>query len=177
MNRKRIISISSSAALVLGAAMLLAGCGGNTDTTSSPATTAVDGGGYAPPSSSTVSSSTAAATVDLKTGSTNVGNIVVDARGISLYVFTKDVKGTKTSACTGECLNAWPIATTANATPTIEGVTGEVGTITSPDGQKQLTINGMPLYYFSQDTKPGDILGQAVQGIWYVVTPAGEMVK
>jgi predicted lipoprotein with Yx(FWY)xxD motif len=167
---------TAAAALVLGAALLLSGCADTTTPGQSPAATSPDtGGGYEAPAPS--ASDTAMAGTDLKTAQTSLGNIVVDAKGISLYVFTKDAKGTKTSACTGECLNAWPIATTANATPTMDGVTGEVGTITSPDGQKQLTLNGMPLYYFSQDTKPGDTLGQAVQGIWYVLTPEGEMVK
>jgi predicted lipoprotein with Yx(FWY)xxD motif len=110
-------------------------------------------------------------------GESSLGTIVVDGKGMSLYYFTKDTKDTKVSACTGGCLEAWPIATTTNDTPVVEGVTGEVGTIDSPDGKKHLTLNGMPLYYWAKDTKPGDVTGQGVNDVWYVVTPAGEMIK
>ena len=155
------------AALALAAA--LTGCGGSPGTTTTtPATTSA-----AP----TATSPTAAAAVDLKTASSNAGNIVVDAKGMSVYFFTKDVKDSGTSACTGACLTAWPPVTTTAATPAAEGVTGTVGTITTPDGAKQLTLNGLPLYYFDQDKNPGDVLGQGVNDVWYLATPAGEMIK
>jgi predicted lipoprotein with Yx(FWY)xxD motif len=105
-----------------------------------------------------------------------LGNIVVDAKGMSLYYFTKDVKDSGTSACTGGCLTAWPPLITTSATPKVEGVTGKVGTITTPAGAKQVTLNGMPLYYFAKDTKAGDVLGQGVNNVWYVADPAGEMI-
>ena len=161
------------AALALAAA--LTGCGGSpgTSTTTpvpatSPATTSA-----AP----TATSPTAAAAVDLKTASSSAGNIVVDAKGMSVYFFTKDVKDSGTSACTGACLTAWPPVTSTSATPAAEGITGTVGTITTPDGAKQLTLNGLPLYYFAQDKNPGDVLGQGVNDVWYLANPAGEMIK
>ena len=46
-----------------------------------------------------------------------------------------------------------------------DGVTGTVGTIATPDGNKQLTINGMPVYYYAKDTAAGDILGQGVGSV------------
>ncbi|GAA1856431.1 hypothetical protein GCM10009715_00230 [Paeniglutamicibacter psychrophenolicus] len=178
MIRKNHPKFASTAAVLLGAALLLAGCGNSTTPAQSPAATSAAGGdGYAAPTSSAPASSPAAAATDLKTASTSLGNIVVDSKGMTLYFFTKDAKDTTTSACTADCLDAWPIATTTNATPTVEGVTGKVGTITSPDGAKQLTLNGMPLYYFAQDTKPGDVKGQGLKDVWYVATPAGELVK
>lgn len=157
------------AALALAAG--LTGCGGSpgtTTTTPVPATTSA-----AP----TATSPTAAAAVDLKTASSSAGNIVVDAKGMSVYFFTKDVKDSGTSACTGACLTAWRPVTSTAATPAAEGVTGTVGTITTPDGAKQLTLNGLPLYYFAQDKNPGDVLGQGVNDVWYLANPAGEMIK
>ncbi|MDQ0676744.1 putative lipoprotein with Yx(FWY)xxD motif [Arthrobacter pascens] len=155
------------AALALAAA--LTGCGGSPGTTTTtPATTSP-----AP----TATSPTAAAAVDLKTASSSAGTIVVDAKGMSVYFFTKDVKDSGTSACTGACLTAWPPVTSTAATPAAEGVTGTVGTITTPDGAKQLTLNGLPLYYFAQDKNPGDVLGQGVNDVWYLANPAGEMIK
>ncbi len=182
MIRKNHPKFATTAAVLMGAALLLAGCGNSTTPAQSPAASsassaATGADGYAAPASSTAASSPAAAATDLKTASTSLGNIVVDSKGMTLYFFTKDAKDTTTSACTGECLAAWPIATTTNATPTVEGVTGKVGTITAPDGAKQLTLNGMPLYYFANDTKPGDVNGQGVKDVWYVATPAGEMLK
>ena len=164
------------AALALAAA--LSGCGspGTSTTTAAPstpaATSATPTGG-----SPTAGSPTAAATVDLKTASSSAGNIVVDAKGMSLYFFTKDVKDSGTSACTGGCLTAWPPLLTTAATPAAEGITGTLGTITTPDGAKQVTLNGLPLYYFAQDKNPGDILGQGVNGVWYLASPAGEMIR
>jgi predicted lipoprotein with Yx(FWY)xxD motif len=182
MIRNNHPKFASTAAVLLGAALLLAGCGNSTTPAQSPAATSAasssaGGDGYGAPAPSATASSPAAATTDLKTASTSLGNIVVDAKGMTLYYFTKDAKDTTTSACTGECLAAWPIATTTNATPTVEGVTGKVGTITSPDGAKQLTLNGMPLYYYAADSKPGDVKGQGVKDVWYVASPSGEMIK
>ena len=96
---------------------------------------------------------------------------------MSLYFFTKDTKDSGTSACTGSCLVQWPPLTTTSGSPAGEGVTGKLGTISTPDGKKQVTLNGMPLYYFAKDTKPGDILGQGVGGVWYLSDPSGAMIK
>ena len=158
------------AALALLAA--LAGCGGSpgtTTTTPAPAPAAT--------SPAATTATTPAAAVDLMTASSTAGNIVVDAKGMSLYFFTKDVKDSGTSACTGGCLTAWPPALTTAATPSGEGITGTIGTITTPDGAKQLTLNGLPLYYYEKDKSPGDVTGQGVGEVWYLSDPAGEMIK
>ncbi|MFI8414248.1 hypothetical protein ACIGB6_17460 [Paeniglutamicibacter gangotriensis] len=174
MNRNHHKTFASSAAILLGAAMLLSGCASGND--ESPGASGTEATTSAP-ATSDPASSPAAATADLMTGDSSLGTIVVDGEGMSLYYFTKDTKDTTTSACTGDCLVAWPIAVASGDTSTVEGVTGEVGTIDSPEGEKHLTLNGMPLYYFAQDTKPGDVTGQGVNDVWYVVTPAGEMIK
>ena len=165
---------TSLAAMALMAA--LAGCGG------SPGTTTTTAAPRRPPlparhQSAAPTATTAAPAVDLMTASSSAGKIVVDAKGMSLYFFTKDTKGSGTSACTGGCLTAWPPALTTAATPSAEGVTGALGTITTPDGAKQLTLNGLPLYYYAKDKKPGDVTGQGVGDAWYLADPAGEMIK
>lgn len=164
------------AALFLGTALLLSGCADSTTPSQGPAaTSSATGGAYEAPAPT--ASDTAVAAADLKTAKTSLGTIVVDGKGMTLYYFTKDTPGTTTSACTGGCLDAWPIAVAGTDTPVAEGVTGKVGTIDSPDGSRQLTLNGMPLYYFAQDTKPGDVRGQGVNEAWYVAAPTGEMIK
>ncbi|MHA7296427.1 COG4315 family predicted lipoprotein [Pseudarthrobacter sp. MDT3-1] len=168
---KQHLSTGLAAAALIAA---LAGCGGSPGTTTTtPAATSPAATSAAP----TAGSPTAAAAVDLKTASSSAGNIVVDSAGISVYFFTKDVKDSGTSACTGACLTAWPPLLTTAAKPAAEGVTGTLGTITTPDGAKQVTLNGLPLYYFAKDKNPGDVLGQGVNDVWYLATPAGELIR
>lgn len=168
---------------VLALAAAMTACGGTeTPATTSPAVTegaplaspTAPAGSVAPPSAP--SDTPASADVDLKTASSSAGEIVVDANGMSVYFFTQDVKDSGTSACTDACLAAWPPVTTAADTPQVEGVTGTVGTITTPDGAQQVTLNGLPLYYFAKDTEAGDILGQGVNDVWYLADPSGEMI-
>lgn len=159
----------------------LAGCGGSPGTTSTTAAatpSATSPAATSPaPTSAAPTIPTAAAAVDLKTASSSAGTIVVDAKGMSVYFFTKDVKDSGTSACTGACLTMWPPVLSTAAAPSAEGVSGTLGTIATPDGAKQVTLNGLPLYYYEQDKKPGDILGQGVSDVWYLANPAGEMIK
>ncbi|MDQ0662675.1 putative lipoprotein with Yx(FWY)xxD motif [Arthrobacter ulcerisalmonis] len=173
---------------ILALAAALTGCGNSTGTAPAASSPAAGAGSSASSATSSgassssasptsASSSQAGAAVDLKTASSSAGNIVVDAKGMSLYFFTKDTKDSGTSACTGSCLVQWPPLTTTSGSPTAEGVGGKLGTITNPDGKKQVTLNGMPLYYFVKDTKPGDVLGQGVGGVWYLSDPSGAMIK
>lgn len=167
-------TLAGPAALMIGAALLLSGCSSSTPEAAGPSAgasqTVVEASSMAP-------SSPTAGAADLKTAESDKGTIVVDGNGMSLYFFTKDTADTQTSACTGECLDAWPIAVASSETPVVDGVTGKVGTINSPDGKLQLTLNGMPLYYFVQDAKPGDTLGQGVKEVWYLAAPDGSMIK
>ena len=162
-------------ALILSVA--LAGCGGSPGTATSTPPPAVTSSAATTSPSATASSSAAAVGADMTVSSSSAGQIVVDSKGMTLYFFTKDVKDSGTSACTEACLTAWPIFTTTSDAPTVEGVTGTVGTIASPDGKKHVTLNGMPLYYYAKDKAPGDVTGQGVGGVWYLVSPAGEMIK
>lgn len=164
------------AALALAAA--LTGCGGSPGTTTTtPAATAPAATSPAPTAGATTGSTTPAAAVDLKTATSSAGDIVVDAKGMSVYFFTQDAKDSGTSACKGACVAMWPPVLTTADTPAADGVTGTLGTITTPDGAKQVTLNGLPLYYFAQDKNPGDILGQGVNNVWYLASPDGEMIR
>lgn len=164
-------------------AAFLSGCtGGGGTTATSPAPTP------APEPAPTLSVSGPATATDaplgsapasvavLKVAGSKAGQIVVDAKGMSVYYFTKDTKDSGTSACTGACRTTWPAVTTTAETPTAEGVTATLGTISTPDGKKQVTVNGMPVYYFQNDKAPGDITGQGTGGVWYLVAPSGEMI-
>ena len=149
------------AAVVLGA-LLVAGCGSDDDS----------GGSAAAPRDD----ATATADGVLGTADSDLGEIVVDARGRTVYVFDKDTAGADSSACSGECLDNWPPVTTDTADPTVDGVTGEVGTIEWDDGTLQVTLDGWPLYLFAGDAAAGDTTGQGVQGVWWVVGPDGNRI-
>jgi predicted lipoprotein with Yx(FWY)xxD motif len=125
-------------------------------------------------SSSSSSSSTGVET--LKTSTVGGQTIIVDGDGKTVYVYTRDNAGTTKSACTGGCATLWPAVTSA-AAPMLQGVTGKIGSITTADGKQQVTINGMPIYYYAKDTAPGQTNGQSVAGVWYVVGADGSMIQ
>jgi hypothetical protein len=58
----------------------------------------------------------------------------------------------------------------------VDGVTGDVDTITRDDGTRQITLDGLPLYTYAADSHPGDVTGQGVGGIWWVVAADGAKV-
>ena len=91
---------------------------------------------------------------------------------MTVYNFTKDVKDSGTSACTGGCITKWPALTVAagGSATAGDGVTGTLGTITRTDGGAlQVTYNGKPLYFFSGDAAAGDANG--VYTNWSAVKP------
>jgi predicted lipoprotein with Yx(FWY)xxD motif len=112
----------------------------------------------------------------LTTADSSLGEIVVDADGMTVYMFDNDTQGGDASTCEGQCAANWPAVTTDSDDPAVEGVTGEVGTITGVDGETQVTLNGWPLYHYAGDSAAGDTNGQGVNGVWWVLTPAGEKI-
>lgn len=151
-------------------ALALAGCSGGSGSTSNS--------GGSSGSSGSSSTSTSASSDDgdsLSTASSSLGQIVVDGDGMAVYYFGGDKKGESASACTGSCASIWP-PVTASATPMVSGVTGTVGTIAGPNGSKQVTIDGMPIYTYSGDKSAGDVKGQLIQNTWWVIAPNGSKI-
>lgn len=111
---------------------------------------------------------------ELKVSQTaELGSFLVDQNGKTLYLFTKDEPGV--SNCAGECLVNWPPYKTVKPPKADDGVDqAKLGTITLADGSLQVTYNGWPLYYFIGDQKAGDVAGQNVGEVWFVVPPTGE---
>jgi predicted lipoprotein with Yx(FWY)xxD motif len=108
---------------------------------------------------------------------TAVGEVLVDADGPTVYLFTAD--NGEQSACYGECAMAWPplIATEPTGAHGVEA--SKLSTTKREDGELQVTYGGYPLYYIIQDEKPGDVNGQGIDhfgGEWWVVSPAGEKI-
>lgn len=114
----------------------------------------------------------------VKTTSGSHGTYLVDGSGHALYLFAKD-KGGK-SSCSGSCATFWPPAE-VHGTPKASGSVqaADLGTFKRSDGSEQLTYNGHPLYYYSQDSSPGDTNGQGKVGFggkWNLVSPAGTAI-
>lgn len=94
-----------------------------------------------------------------------VDGVLVNANGMTLYTFDKDVAGSGKSACNGPCVALWPVVAAAgDAKPE-----GAFSVITRDDGGKQWAYQGKPLYTYSADKKAGDQLGNNFKEVWHVV--------
>jgi predicted lipoprotein with Yx(FWY)xxD motif len=108
------------------------------------------------------------------TAESDLGEIVVDAEGRTLYVFLADEGGAST--CYDDCATTWP-PLEGDGEPTGDGVDASLlGTTERDDGTTQVTLDGQPLYYFADDAAPGDTNGQAIGDVWYVVAPDGSTI-
>ena len=103
----------------------------------------------------------------------SLGSFLVGENGNSLYIFTPDEPGV--SNCSGQCADFWPPLTVeSGATPSMgPGVTGAMALISRDDGSQQVTYNDQPLYFFANDSAPGDTNGQGVNDVWFVASAEG----
>lgn len=153
MQSKPVLTIA-----VAAIALLAAGCGGST---------------------STAGPSPAAAAATIATASeAKLGQILVDGKGMTLYLFVADT-GSK-STCYTSCAQVWPPVLTNGAPQAGTGAQASLlGTTTRTDGTIQVTYSGHPLYYFAGDKKPGDATGQGIDnfgGLWWVISPSGAAI-
>lgn len=104
-----------------------------------------------------------------------IGLRVTDGDGRSLYRFDKDTAEPSQSNCEGDCAVTWPpLLVSRGQGLYVVGIAPErAGFIERADGSCQITIGGRPVYYFSKDQQPGDLLGQGVGGTWFAVAPTG----
>src|SRR5437870_8543422 len=181
--RRRLISVLAPISALVAVSMGLSACGGGSnEATPSPSlppvTTARPSAavttvrpsptGPAATASPAAGSTTGSLTVQASNNATLGKTILVNAQGTTLYRYDRDSAGT--SNCTGSCATAWPPLTATGTLTAGSGVTGTLATISRADGSKQVTYNGMPLYTFQQDAKPGDATGDGVNS-FHVVTP------
>ncbi len=162
--------------VTLVASLGLAGCGDDDDDGATNTTTT---GAPATESTTTTSSETTTAPASedatVALGDTELGQILVDAEGKTLYLFTNDAEGTST--CTGGCAETWP-PLVADSPTAGEGVDESLlDTAARDDGGAQVTYNGHPLYTYAPDQAAGDTGGQGVGGVWYVVDASGNAIE
>ena len=146
-------------ATAIAAALAVGACGGGGGGGSSP--TAPAGGAQA------------VAVRDLS----GVGRVLVDRAGKPMYA--SDLEASGRIVCNGACTAFWKPVTAAGRTPTTAAAAGKLGVITRPDGTRQLTANGRPLYTFSEDS-PGQATGNGFSDdfgghhfTWHVVRSGG----
>lgn len=173
--------------LVMAAGLVLAACGGDdaaSDATdvAAPATTAATSGSTSAPATSATAADDAATTetgdptgnVTVAVATSELGDILVDGDGMTLYVFDNDSEAS--SACADDCLTSWPPLLGQDPVAG-EGVTGDLATFERADsGDAQVMVNGAPLYHWAGDAEPGDVTGHGVGDVWWAVTPSGEAV-
>jgi len=154
-------------------ALVAAGCGSSSNTTK----TAASAPAQAPSSTSPAPAASGGVTVSTK--HSKLGTILAAGpKRMTVYLFEADTGSA--SACSGTCAKAWPPVTTAGE-PKASGsaVAADLGTITRPEGVKQVTYKGHPLYYFEKDGDAGDAYGQGSKAFgagWYVLKPSGGKV-
>ncbi len=118
-----------------------------------------------------------AADADLMVAESPLGEHLVSADGLTLYLFTEDEPGV--SNCVDECVANWPVLAPAGD----DVVAGDgidealLDTIERDDGMTQVTYADWPLYFFVEDDGAGDVEGQGVNDVWWVVDPAGDPIE
>ncbi len=96
---------------------------------------------------------------------TSLGKVLTDPKGMTLYVFDRDMRGKST--CTGSCAQSWPpLKASKDAKPS-----GKFTLITRADGTSQWSYKGKPVYTWVGDKKPGDTSGDGIRGVWHVTRP------
>jgi predicted lipoprotein with Yx(FWY)xxD motif len=128
-------------AAAVAATLTLAACGGDDATT---------GASSPPPASAGSGKTVAVQRVD------GVGSVLVDSGGKALY--TPDEEADGKVRCTGSCTSDWQPLTSASGSPSADAAAGELDVIERPDGTRQVTAEGKPLYTFVEDS-PGEVTG------------------
>jgi predicted lipoprotein with Yx(FWY)xxD motif len=125
-----------------------------------------------------IASASSSSAARVGTASSQIGRILVDSHGRTLYLFAKDKNGKST--CYGLCAGYWPALTTRGKPKAISGArTALLGTTRRKDGRLQVTYRGHPLYRFSGDTGAGQTSGEGLTdfgGGWWAVSPAGNKI-
>jgi predicted lipoprotein with Yx(FWY)xxD motif len=106
----------------------------------------------------------------------NLGDVVIDKDGRTLYSFANDVNGQNN--CTGPCEAIWPVFYAGDLSAGLLGDRSldlsDFSVITTSTGKKQTTFKGWPLYYYApggSQEAPGRTGGDGIGGIWFAAKP------
>jgi predicted lipoprotein with Yx(FWY)xxD motif len=153
-------------------ALLVAACG-----TSGGATDAPPAATSGAPSTSVPTDGASSGTT-VQVVSSELGDILADSEGRTLYAFTPDAE-TGESTCYEDCAANWPPLIVTDEVTVGEGLDGSNFSTTTrtDDAGDQVVIGGWPLYYFANDSAAGDVNGQGVGDVWFVVDANGELIQ
>ncbi|MET7683201.1 SCO0930 family lipoprotein [Streptomyces sp. NPDC005423] len=104
----------------------------------------------------------------------DLGKVLSDGAGLTLYRFDADTASPPKSNCDGDCATAWPPVPAGDASAGAGIDKSLLGEVTRTDGTKQLTIGGWPAYRYVKDVNAGDVNGQGVGGKWFALAPDGK---
>jgi predicted lipoprotein with Yx(FWY)xxD motif len=149
--------LTFTAAALASAALLLGACGGD------------DNGS---------SSSDTAETVSVE--SIDGADVLVDSRGAALYTSEQEEDGRV--RCVKSCASVWlPLDAPSGQPSAADDVRGELGVVERPDGTRQVTLDGAPVYRFADDGGPGEVTGDGLSDdfegkpfTWHVLSAGGE---
>jgi predicted lipoprotein with Yx(FWY)xxD motif len=169
-------NFSALTTLALAAALAVGGCGGSDDSSGESGAYGSGGGGGGSTQKATAGGPSASGDGVVAVGKgSDLGPILVDSKGFTLYDFHKDKGGQ--SACYDACAATWPPLTTEGAPKAMSGAqSAQLGTTKRKDGAMQVTYAGHPLYTYAVDSKPGDTKGQDIDSFgaeWYALQPSG----
>jgi predicted lipoprotein with Yx(FWY)xxD motif len=106
---------------------------------------------------------------------TDLGEVLVDGEGRALYLFDPDEQGAST--CYDDCAASWPPLLDDDPVAGDGADEALLSTTEREDGQAQVTYDGWPLYHWIGDEQPGDVEGQGVQDVWWVIAPDGQALR
>jgi predicted lipoprotein with Yx(FWY)xxD motif len=104
----------------------------------------------------------------------DLGKVLTDGSGLTLYRFDADTANPPKSNCDGDCATTWPPVPADDATAGAGIDKSLLGEVTRADGTKQLTVSGWPVYRYAKDVNAGDVNGQGVGGKWFALAPDGK---
>lgn len=164
---------------IAGAALMVAACGSySTSAYGSSTNPPSSNGRYPGVVSSPPAGAPAPSAASVSLRSTPLGQILVDGRGRTLYLFEADKAGM--SSCYGDCASVWPPLLASSSPVAGAGLDQMLLTTTArKDGSLEVVYNGHPLYYFVSDKQAGDTSGQALSSFgadWYVLSAGGNKV-
>ena len=122
--------------------------------------------------------SPATGSADVQLADSDLGQIVVDADGLTLYGFVPD-EATGEPTCYDDCATAWPPLIGSEDIVIGEGLDEtEFTTAARTDGEGDQVVFGIyPLYYYVDDAAPGDVNGQGLGDNWFVIGADGELIR
>lgn len=133
-------------------------------------------GGGSDSGSQTPASEAPAGAATVKVAESELGPILVDGSGRTLYAFTQDKN--QSSNCGDACIAVWPALISDKTAAAGDGTKAElIGQTKSTQGAQQATYGQWPLYYYVGDMVSGDVNGQGIDEEWFVLAPDGTLVK